>query len=196
MKRILGTPMLVVFGWAVVGLLIGHVASYDLVYPDGHVHAGVLAATGHQWLWLLEPSILAGLLLAALAGLAGSRGSHRRVVRFRMLALIQVGAFVGIEIAERLAHGIAPTEILHQLTDHGLWLVLVIGVAAQLLTAWLGSAASRLIANAADDRAQPRTALPARPGVLRPLISRIVAVSMARANGRRAPPRLLGSASL
>ncbi len=73
MKQVRGTPMLVVFCWAVVGLLIGHVASYDLVYPDGHVHAQVLEASGHQWLWLLEPSVMLGLLIASVAGFVGAR---------------------------------------------------------------------------------------------------------------------------
>ena len=193
MKRILTTPMLVVFGWAVVGLLIGHVASYDLVYPDGHVHAEVLAASGHQWLWLLEPSIILGLVVALLAGFVGSRGPVRRVARFRLLVVIQVGAFLGIEVAERLAHGVTPTEIIHQLTDHGLWLVIVIGVAAQLLTAWLGSAASRFIANAAQqDAASPgRRGRPARGPAAAHLASRIAHAWCMR-NGSRAPPGRFG----
>jgi hypothetical protein len=192
MRRMLGGPTLVVFGWAVVGLLIGHVASYDLVYPDGHVHAEVLAASGHQWLWLLEPSIVLGLVVAVLAGFVGSRGHQRRVARFRMLAGIQVGAFLGIEVAERLAHGVTPTEILHQLTDHGLWLVLVIGVAAQLLTAWFGSAASRFIADAAHQGPRRRSALPPRPGSLRPLVSHLASTPVVHAHGSRAPPGRLG----
>jgi hypothetical protein len=105
-----------------------------------------------------------------------------------MLALLQVGAFLGIEIAERLAHGISPTDIFHQLTDHGLWLVIVIGVGAQVLTAWLGSAASRLIASAAPETACSRTGAPTRPGFLAPVILRLVAPPMMHANGCRAPP--------
>ena len=106
-------PMLVIFGWAVVGLLIGHVAAYDLVYPDGHVHAQVLEASGHQWLWLLEPSLVLGVLIAVLAGLPGlPRAAIAREVRFRLLAVIQVSAFLGIELLERLGHGMhrSPTS--------------------------------------------------------------------------------------
>ena len=188
MRRVLGAPMLVVFGWAVVGLLIGHVAAYDLVYRDGHVHSEVLAASGHEWLWLLEPSIIVGLVVASLAGLVGSVGSRRRVARFRLLALIQVGAFLGIELAERLTHGVTPTEILHQLTDHGLWLVIVIGVVAQLLTAWLGSAASRRIADAATEAPPPRTRATPRGGVLASPPSWLVSMPTIGAHGCRAPP--------
>ncbi len=164
-RRIAPAPMLVIFGWAVVGLLIGHVAAYDLVYPDGHVHAAVLAASGHGWTWLLEPSLIIGLLVAIMAGFLGARGSHRRrEVRFRVLAVIQVGAFLGIELLERLGNGLTAADIAHELTDHGLWLVLLIGIGAQLLTAWLGSAASRSVADAAEGPTLPRTALPSRPG--------------------------------
>jgi hypothetical protein len=191
-SRVVRSPLLVIFGWAVVGLLIGHVAAYDVVYPDGHIHAQVLEASGHQWLWLLEPSILLGVLIAAIAGFVGSRSGSRREARFCLLATIQVGAFLGMELVERLAHGITLPDIAHELTDHGLWLVLAIGVVAQLLTAWLGSAASRSIADAA--RAHPRqpVARPARPHLLPPITGHPAGAPAVRANGSRAPPGRLG----
>ncbi len=180
--------MLVIFGWAVVGLLIGHVAAYDLVYPDGHVHAQVLEATGHQWLWVLEPSLALGVLIAAIAGLIGSRSGHPREVRFRLLALIQVSAFLGIELLERLGHGITLPDIAHELTDHGLWLVLLIGIGAQLLTAWLGSAASHSIADVAAVTSAPRRPRTARPSVLRAVTDAPITLRLHRAHGSRAPP--------
>jgi len=180
--------MLVIFGWAVVGLLIGHVASYDLVYPDAHVHAQVLEASGHQWLWLLEPSIILGLLVAVLAGFVGSRSSRRRDVRFRVLAAIQISAFLAIEVTERLGNGIHPDEMLHQVTDHGLWLVLVIGIGAQLLTAWLGSAASRWVAEVAQATTTPPATHPLRPGILSGIARRAATTPIVRAHGSRGPP--------
>jgi hypothetical protein len=189
MSRFARAPMLVIFGWAVVGLLIGHVAAYDLVYPDGHVHAEVLAASGHQWLWLLEPSVILGLLVAVIAGFVGSRDRRPREVRFRVLASIQVTAFLGIELLERLGHGAALTDITHELTDHGLWLVLLIGIGAQLLTAWLGSAASRAVAVAARSQPTPRTPVPSRPGILPSIARRLSRAPVMRAHGSRAPPR-------
>jgi uncharacterized membrane protein YeaQ/YmgE (transglycosylase-associated protein family) len=181
--------MLVIFGWALVGLLIGHVAAYDLVYPDGHVHAAVLAASGHDWIWLLEPSVVLGFLVALVAGFMGSRRSHRRrEARFRVLALVQVGAFLGMELLERLGHGLTATDITHELVDHGLWLVIVIGIGAQLLTAWLASAASRTIADAAQTPTRERVAKPARPHILASITSRPVPPRMVRAHGSRAPP--------
>ena len=188
-RRLPRAPMLVIFGWAVVGLLIGHVAAYDLVYPDGHVHAPVLAASGHEWLSLLEPSLVLGVLIAIVAGFIGSRRSHRcREARFRVLAVIQVGAFLGIELLERLGHGLTVADITHELTDHGLWLVLVIGVVAQLSTAWLASAASRSIAEAAQVQAQPRVRVRLRPRVPASVVDRPVPTRAMRAHGSRAPP--------
>lgn len=187
MRRVAGDPAVVIFGWAIVGLLVGHVAAYDLVYPDGHVHADVLAASGHQWLWLLEPSILLGFLVAAIAGLLGSRSSHPRAVRFRVLAVIQVSTFLGIELLERLGHGLTLRDVAHELTDHGLWLVLLIGIAAQLLTAWLGAAASRAVAAAAAS-SPGRLALPSRPPRVAASSHRPIAVARTGAHGCRAPP--------
>ena len=192
MRRFTRAPMLVIFGWAVVGLLIGHVAAYDLVYPDGHVHAAVLAASGHEWLWLLEPSVVVGLLVAIVAGFLGSRRSHHhREARFRVLAAIQVGAFLGIELLERLGHGLTVSDILHELTAHGLWLVIVVGIGAQLLTAWLASAASRTIAEAAQAPQRPRVAVPSRPHLLASITGRPVPVRSVHAHGSRAPPSFL-----
>ncbi len=167
-------------------------AAYDLVYPDGHVHAAALATSGHAWLSLLEPSIVLGLLLAVAAGIVGSRRSHRRrEARFRVLAIIQVGAFLGIELLERLGHGYTAADLAHELIDHGSWLVIIIGIAAQLLTAWLGSAASRSVADAGQVAAPPRLRVHTPwhvPGavVRRPLPTRTV-----RAYGSRAPPLAL-----
>jgi len=184
--------MLVIAGWAIVGVLIGHIAAYDLVYPDGHVHAAVLAASGHEWLWLLEPSIVIGFLLAIVAGFVGSRRSHqRREARFRVLAGIQIATFLGIELLERLGHGYTAADLTHELVDHGLWLVIVIGVGAQLLTAWLASAASRTVADAAQaDTPRPIPRL-SRPHILGAIASRQVPARTVQAHGSRAPPVLL-----
>lgn len=184
--------MLVIAGWAIVGVLIGHVAAYDLVYPDGHVHAAALAASGHEWLWLLEPSLALGLLLALVAGFVGSRRSHQpRAARFRILAAIQVGAFLGIELLERLGHGYSVADLTHEFLDHGLWLVLVIGIAAQLLTAWLASAVSRSIAAAARVASSARIHALPRRHIMATIAGHPVPGRLVRAHGSRAPPVIL-----
>jgi hypothetical protein len=135
-------------GWAVIGLLVGHVAAYDLVFPDAHVHAAALAGSGHAWLGMLQPSLAFALLFVGLGGWLAARAEGSRVVRFRRLAGLQVAAFVLVELGERTMAGYTPLDLWHALVDHGLWLILVVGILAQVITAWLGAAASRGIASA------------------------------------------------
>ncbi|MBX3030275.1 MAG: hypothetical protein KF809_08955 [Chloroflexi bacterium] len=144
-------------GWAVIGLLVGHVAAYDLVYPDAHVHATALETSGHGWLVALGPSLALAFLAVVLAAVVGARSGRPRVARFRTLVAIQVGAFLAMEVGERLAAGLTPVAIGHELIEHGLWLVLGTGILVQVVTAWLGSAASRQMAAATSrSRLDPR----------------------------------------
>jgi len=186
--RIVRSPVFLVGGWAVVGLLFGHMAAYDLVYPDGHVHAQVLAASGHGWLSVVEPSIILALLVAMVSGFVGSRSGARREARFCVLASIQIGAFLGIELLERVGHGLTPADITHELFDHGLWLVLIVGIGAQVVTAWLGSAVSRSIAAVAVPRSQRERHRVARPHLLPPFAPEPHVPGIARANAIRGPP--------
>lgn len=183
----------VVTGWAIVGLLIGHIVAYDLVYPDGHVHAQVLAATGHGWLSLVEPSIVLACLLALVAGFAGSRNGIRREARFRVLAGIQIGAFLGMELLERVGSGLSFGDIGHELVGHGLWLVLLIGIVAQLVTAWLASAISRSVADVAAGTPRPQRHRHARSQVLAPVARFRRAAAVLHANPIRGPPSRITS---
>jgi hypothetical protein len=142
-------------GWAVIGLLVGHVAAYDLVLPDAHVHDAALAESGHAWLGLLEPSLLAAVALVVVGCLLAARTDRPRAVRFHRLVVVQVGAFVAVELAERLLAGYSAADLTHALVDHGLWLILVVGTVAQVISAWLGSAASRGLAAATTMAGQP-----------------------------------------
>jgi hypothetical protein len=175
-------------GWAVIGLLVGHVAAYDLVFPDEHVHADALAGSGHTWLALVEPSLLVALAFVVIAGVTAARIGRPRVARFRRLVVIQASAFVALELGERLLAGHSPLDLAHELGEHGLWLILVVGVTVQVITAWLGSAASRGIAGLARTRAA------VRPGRVRrtscaPLPARhLPAARRIRDNASRAPP--------
>lgn len=135
-------------GWAVIGLLVGHVAAYDLVFPDAHAHAAALAESGHTWMGMLQPTLLAAVGLVVIGGWLAARVKGPRHVRFRRLLLIQVAAYVAVELGERTLAGATPLDLWHALVDHGLWLILVVGIAAQVVTAWLGSIASRAVAGA------------------------------------------------
>jgi hypothetical protein len=162
-------------GWAVIGLLLGHVAAYDLVFPDAHVHDAALAESGHAWLGLLEPSLLIALGFVVIGAWLAMRTGGSREVRFRRLAVVQVAAFVVVELGERTLAGYSPLDLWHALIDHGLWLILAVGIVAQVITAWFGSAASRRIAAATQStpglprpsRRAPRVTIPQRSTVAR-----------------------------
>jgi hypothetical protein len=131
--------------WAVAGVLGGHVLTYTLLFPDAAMHDAVLATTGHEWLKLAGPAILVAIASFVGAAVLAARGTPSRSVRFAVLGALQVGAFVGIELGERLASGMAIELLPHQLFDHGLAPILLVGSVIQVLAAWLGSAASRII---------------------------------------------------
>jgi hypothetical protein len=181
---------LIALAWAIVGVLGGHVATYAILFPDQHVHEAVLSASGHAWMELLWPAILTGMGVALVLGLLGGTGRARsRGVRFTTLALLQVGIFAGLEITERVASsGLTIETLPHHLVAHGLAAILLFGSLIQLVTAWLGSAVSRMVASVA---ARIRSA-PARPRIaqrhLLPIASCPGRAHPARAHPTRGPP--------
>ena len=181
--------------WALVGVLGGHVLTYAILFPDQHVHDRILAESGHGWTELLGPAVLTATAVAVVLGLLGGTGrAHRRGVRFTTLALIQVGLFGGMELAERIASsGLTIDTLPHQLSAHGLAAILFVGNLIQLVTAWLGSAVSRAIAAVAERLrpAPPRRRL-AHPHLV-PVSVSLPAARPVRAHGSRGPPLLVGS---
>ena len=186
--RLRGLP---VFGAAMAGLVLGHTISYLIAVPDAHQRQFVLQDTGHGY----TPALTQVALMVAVAAIAalvarafGRRGEQTETfpVLARTLAVIQVCAFVGQEVLERLvAH--APLHTLGH--DHVLATGVVVQVALALVAArilhWLARVSARLV----QTTAFVRPALP-RPGrvlvaavegpapTLRPLTARQV----------RAPP--------
>ena len=183
------TALVVAVGWAVAGLLGGHVVTYEILFPDAHAQAEILAETGHGWLALLAPALVIALLVALASGLLGRRRARGRGVRFATLALVQVGFFLVLELTERFGGGYSPWLLDHQIHAHALLQILLLGSIIQLGCAWLGSAASRLVATlAGPPRLQPRRRH-AVPHLLPPW-SLPPVVRSVRANGSRGPPLL------
>jgi hypothetical protein len=178
---------IVTVGWAVVGLLFGHVLAYVAAYPDAHVHRDALSASGHGWLWLAGPTVVMALAIAIGAGVIGGRTGSSRGISYRRLGSIQVAAFVAIELGERLASGWPVDQLSHDLLGHGVLLVLVIGVAIQLVTARLGAAASRLIAEAAAS-SEPVLTSPPRPALVGATVARLPAATTVNVHPARGPP--------
>lgn len=186
---------LMALAWALVGVLGGHVLTYAILFPDAHVHDQVLAETGHGWTALLGPAVLTAVVVAVALGLVrGSGHGHRRGVRFTTLLLLQVGLFAGMELAERVASsGLSVAAIRHHLVDHGLAAILLLGVSIQVITAWLGSAVSRVVAAVADRlKAAPPRRRVAHPHLV-PANATLPAARPVRAHGSRGPPLLVAS---
>lgn len=184
---------LIAVAWALLGVLGGHLLTYALLYPDAHVHDAVLAESGHGWTALLGPATLTALVIALGLGLLGGvRRDHARGVRFTTLLLLQVGLFAGMELVERVASsGLTLDTLRHHLADHGLLAILLLGGAIQVVTAWLGSRVSRLVAAVAERLrpAPPRRRL-AHPRLVPVSVSR-PAARQVRAHGSRGPPALV-----
>jgi nitrate reductase gamma subunit len=187
--RVRGLPE---FGAAVAGLLLGHAVSYALAIPDPHHRDLVLDRTGHAYLpaagqvaLILVVAGLVALLVRASAprGRARDRGVGSLAAT---LVLVQVGAFTGQEVLERLLSGAPLGDLLH---DH----LLAIGLAVQVLVALAGAAVLHALARAAT-----RVVLAAgrRTGPPRPALAGIVPAPASRPRGRaildgrsvRAPP--------
>ena len=136
---------LATLGVAVGGVLVGHWLTYLLASPEGHARAHLLRSGGHAYLGLANDAGLV-LALAALASIflgrligddEGSAGIARRLVTF------QIGAFLTMELLERITAGDPLAPLFH------LW-ILPIGIVAQCLAALAGARLTRLVLRAAD----------------------------------------------
>lgn len=128
-----------VFGIAVAGLVLGHLATYGLLYPDPDHRVLVLSSTGHAYLPAFThlACVLAVAAVGAIIGRAWGDREGEMAVSFAglagVLAITQASAFVGQEILERVVSG----SPLHDLFSGPL---LVLGVGAQLTLAMIGAA--------------------------------------------------------
>jgi hypothetical protein len=143
-------------GVSVGGVLVGHWLTYRLVAPESHARAQLLRSTGHAYLGLANDAglVLALVAIAALflGRLAGGDGMGVGIER--RLIMFQAGAFVTMEVLERLTAGDPVAPLLHG------WL-LPFGVAMQCAVAFAGAWAIRCLFRAAD-RVASLLARPAR----------------------------------
>jgi hypothetical protein len=187
--RLRGLP---VFGFAVAGLLLGHGLAYLLAVPDSYHRSFVLQRTGHDYLPAAGEAALILLLAGAAAVVARAwMGRDRAETEgfaslAGLLALIQVVAFAGQEVLERLVSGSPLGELVH---DH----VLATGLIVQVAVALVGATLLRLLARASARIATagvarvppPRPALATSPlAAADPLLGRVAP----SARNVRAPP--------
>jgi hypothetical protein len=135
-RRTRGFP---VFGIAMAGLVLGHLATYGLLYPDPDHRVHVLSSTGHAYLptFTHVACVLAVAAVGAVIGRAWGEREGGMAASFAglagVLAITQASAFVGQEILER----VVSDSPLHDLFSGPL---LVLGVGAQLTLAMIGAA--------------------------------------------------------
>lgn len=142
-------------GSAVAGTIAGHVLAYVIAIGNPWTRRDLLHETGHSyWRYALLAAMVLGVWSAALVvirTLRGARGGHLRaplplLPTVALLALIQCGLFVALEVVERLVAG-AP--LVHLLAHGLLW----VGLAAQLVTALAVALILRALARLTDSLA-------------------------------------------
>ncbi len=185
--RIRGLP---VFGFAVAGLLLGHALSYAIAIPDPYHRDLVLDRTGHGYLPLLAEAALILLLAGVAAAVARALSDRRseRTDRFvglaGLLACVQVSAFVGQEVLERVVAGVSLGDLAHDhLLSIGSVVQVVVAIGAAGLLRLLARTSSRLADVVRSRVEQPR---PEHATVL-PVVSirpaRLLLVSAANVRG-------------
>jgi hypothetical protein len=137
-----------VLGFAVAGLVLGHVLSYVIAVPDPHHRDLLLQQTGHHYLPAFGQAALM-LFLAAIATVVfrssrrGAGGAERFAPLAARLALVQVGAFTAQELLERSISGAG-------FADLGQARIPIVGVTTQVAVALAGAALLRWLGRASD----------------------------------------------
>jgi hypothetical protein len=180
-----------VFAFAFVGLIAGHLLSYLIAIPDPTKRALVLAQSGHSYLHIAgDLAVILGFAAVVTAGLRALAGRDARdlpsTARLAWrLGALQAGAFIAMELGERLVSGSGFGDLL---ADHlfGIGIIVQLGIAAigALLLRWIASIAVRIVD--ALSRTPRRRSVGTR-WVQRPF-SRIPRSAFAGIVSARAPP--------
>ncbi len=180
----------VTLGVASGGVLLGHWLAYLIVDPVASTRAAVLGSTGHAYLgsatWLGL-----GASLAALAAVFLGRMMYRNDVDLpgralgARLAGFQVGAFLAMEVGERLAAHVPLGQL-----SHGP--LMPVGIATQIAVAALGALVVHTLCRAADRAAEVLGSSIPPPRILSARVAVVPAAPLARiavpvATGRGPP---------
>ena len=179
---------------AVAGVVLGHWLTYVFAVPDPLVRAEILAASGHSyWLLAIKSAVVLGFVSLGTVFVrhlgAAERGEPTGADRFVALAarlsFVQLGAFIAMEMTERLAVG-APVAAMfgHHLFVLGLAVQVVVACAGALVLLLFGRVAAG-ICQSTSTHPLPQPAVLARWPTLP--TARPVEV-LAGAGGVRGPP--------
>jgi hypothetical protein len=137
---------------AIVGAVLGHWLAYLLAIPDPHLRREILGRSGHgYWSLAVEAALLFGFAALGAVLLRTLRDRHGRVAETRpaalavRLALVQVSAFVAMEVVERTVAGEALTQVLrHHLLLLGIAVQLAVACLGALVLMWFGRLAAKV----------------------------------------------------
>ncbi len=151
-RRTVGRFSLV--GVAVGGVVLAHWLAYVLAIPGAHARAQVLAASGHSY-WVMAIKLAVVLGLAGLGALflrhldrsprTLETGQEAFSAIAARLSLLQVMAFIAMEVTERLVVGVPVAHLFHhRLFLMGLALQLLVASGGALLLLWFSRTAERV----------------------------------------------------
>src|SRR5262245_36415168 len=145
-----GFPML---GIAVTGLVLGHLATYAVLYPDPDHRVLELSSTGHAYLPAFAhlAGVLAAAAVAVVVGRAWGEPEHTTAASFARLAVVlaitQASAFVGQEIMERALSGSPLRDVfVGPLLPLGVGAQVTLALIGAAIVTWLGQTTRRLVA--------------------------------------------------
>ena len=128
-----GLRGIAVAGLGAAGLVGGHALGYALAVPDPHHRAALAEASGHAYMpsaaWVAAVAGLAALVAGVAWGYLHPGRAPRRGPALALLVPAQAGAFVLLEVFERLASTAGMGTLSPRL--------LAVGVAVQALVAVL-----------------------------------------------------------
>ncbi|MGH2783818.1 MAG: hypothetical protein ACRDJ1_00990 [Actinomycetota bacterium] len=144
-RRFIAPGALRITGTAAAGVLAGHFLGYRIVFPGSPQRHAILIEAGHGY---FPVAIRFGAMLAVIVAAstlasgyahakAGGYAIPERRVTTARLAFIQIGAFVLLELVERLVSGVP--------FHHLLLPVVVVGALTQLAIAAVGSSLISLL---------------------------------------------------
>jgi hypothetical protein len=179
------------FAFAFVGLIVGHLLSYLIAIPDPARRTLVLAHSGHAYLHLagdvaviLAFAAIVAVGLRAVTGRDEADPSSTARLSWRLGAL-QAGAFIAMELGERLASGGGFGDLFNS-PLFGIGIVVQLGIAAigAVLLRWIWRVAVRI----ADALGRPPRRRPAATRWVRAASPRNPRPAFAGTLSARAPP--------
>jgi hypothetical protein len=183
-------------GLGAAGVVIGHWLAYAVALPDPVLRAEVLAHSGHgYWVVAVQFAVAlgaVGLAVSVYRGLLARRDVAPAARLFpwlaTRLAVMQVGVFAVMELAERLATGDATRDVYtHPIFAIGIAIQVLVAFAGATLLVWLGRSAAA-IADAVRRAAGQADARRQGIQLILHLVSVPRAIALPGATGVRGPP--------